>query len=251
MILSLENGDLLPVVYSIACYNNKIDHGSDCIGEAWLKSPNGGAVAHFSASRPSYTIPNHDYDKYIFNATFRDRMEIVGEVCNIADMLLLNQYGTSGMGADNVKMYLLFGDPETEVCSPVNIEPTSEIDSPQNDTIYTPDDDIQFDGSSSSDENMDELTYIWKSDIDGDIGNEVTFTRKLSAGVHKISLRVEDGHGGRDKKEILLIVNSPPVVIIESPQDDDKYLPSESINFDASSSYDPENDDFSYLWSSN
>lgn len=249
-VLALENEDLLPVVYSIACYNNKIDHGSDCIGEAWLKAQNGGAVAHFSASRPSYTIPNHDYDKYIFNATFRDRMEIVGDVCNIADMLLLNQYGTSGMGADNVKMYLLFGDPETEIVTPVNIPPISEIDSPQNNTMYTPDDNIEFDGSSSSDSNLDELTYIWRSDIDGDIGNEVTFTRKLSVGLHRITLRVEDGHGGRDQKQIIIIINSPPIVIIDSPDEGEKYLPTESIGFDASSSFDPENDDCSYLWTS-
>jgi PKD repeat protein len=117
-VMNLENGNMLPVVHSIACYNNQIDFtGGDCLGEAFLKSPNGGAVSHLSASRPSYTIQNHDFDKYLFEATYMDEMKVVGEVINIAKIDLLNQYGTGGAAETNVWMYFQFGDPETPLVS--------------------------------------------------------------------------------------------------------------------------------------
>lgn len=119
-VMALNNNDLLPVVFSIACYNNEIDYDSgDCIGEAWLKSPNGGAVAHFGATRPSYTEPNHYHDKCIFNNTFNKQMEIVGEVLTLADIQMLDYYGTGSAGSDNVLMYLQLGDPETPLCAPI------------------------------------------------------------------------------------------------------------------------------------
>ncbi|MCK4614224.1 MAG: hypothetical protein KAU14_05420, partial [Thermoplasmata archaeon] len=122
-VMALQNGNLLPVVYSISCNNNKIDYdGGDCIGEAWLKSPEGGAVSHFGATRPSATGPNHYHDKCIFNNTFYKQMNIVGEVLTLADIQMLDHYGTGSSGSSNVRMYLQLGDPETPICAPVLLE---------------------------------------------------------------------------------------------------------------------------------
>lgn len=122
-VMVLENDDLLPIVFSIACNNNEIDYDSgDCIGEAWLKSPNGGAISHFGATRPSYTTQNHYHDKLLFNDTFNMQMEICGEVLTLADIQMLDYYGTGSAGSDNVLIYLQLGDPETPLCAPILFE---------------------------------------------------------------------------------------------------------------------------------
>jgi len=119
-VTALQNGDHLTVVYSLACLNNALDYDSgDCIGEAWLEAPEGGAIVHFGATRPSYTTQNHYHDKCLFNNTFYKQMNMVGEVITLADIQMLDYWGTGGAGSTNVMMYLQLGDPEVPVCAPV------------------------------------------------------------------------------------------------------------------------------------
>ncbi len=44
-ISSLTNGQMLPVIISVACVNGEFHTGSDCFAEGWLKKEGGGAVA--------------------------------------------------------------------------------------------------------------------------------------------------------------------------------------------------------------
>ncbi len=113
---SLRNGDKLPVVFSIACWNSKIDHSTDCIGERWMKN---GAVAHLGASRPSATTYNHDFDKYLFRAIFEDNIYGFAEIFARGNIGLINQHGEDNFFAmGNVKMYMLLGDPSAMVFEP-------------------------------------------------------------------------------------------------------------------------------------
>ncbi len=41
---ALTNGDMLPIIFSVACNNGNFHDPSDCFAEAWLKKNNGGAV---------------------------------------------------------------------------------------------------------------------------------------------------------------------------------------------------------------
>jgi len=122
-VSALQNGDHLTVVYSLACLNNALDYDSgNCIGEAWLEAPEGGAIVHFGATRPSYTTQNHYHDKCLFNNTFYKQMNMVGEVITLADIQMLDYWGTGGAGSDNVLMYLQLGDPEIPLCAPVLLD---------------------------------------------------------------------------------------------------------------------------------
>lgn len=107
---NLSNGDRTPVVFNIACRNNRIQ--SSCLGEAWVDEYPGGAVASLGSTEDSYTTQNHTYDKWLFRAIFEDDLYRIGWISNEASSHLVNlgQYAKA-----NIKMYLWLGDPATEV----------------------------------------------------------------------------------------------------------------------------------------
>ncbi len=49
-INQLQNGNMLPFVFSVACVNGEFHTGGDCFAEAWLKKANGGAVAFIGST---------------------------------------------------------------------------------------------------------------------------------------------------------------------------------------------------------
>lgn len=89
----------------------------------------------------------------------------------------------------------------------MNRVPTAIISSPSDNAEFTTKENIQFDATESYDPDNDSLTYSWTSDIDGDIGNTATFSKKLSSGTHTITLIIDDGHGGTNTKQITITVN--------------------------------------------
>jgi len=69
--------------------------------------------------------------------------------------------------------------------------------------------------ATATDPDGDNVTCSWGSDLDGALSSEPTFsTSSLRRGNHQITLRVEDGNGGRAEQGIRLVVNdtvnSPP-----------------------------------------
>lgn len=139
------------------------------------------------------------------------------------------------------------GRDEKQITILVNAPPIAKIDSPEDEKTYLTTQDILFDASSSNDLDNDVLEYKWTSDIDNEIGNNVMFSRNLSAGNHKIVLEVNDGKGGINNLEIFIFVNSPPKAVIVEPKTNSIFLTNEAIEFDASSSYDLE-DELSFSW---
>jgi len=111
----LSNDGKTPIVYSISCWNNDISH-SDCIGEEWVQATGKGAVAHYGASCPSYTLPNHDLDEYLFKATYDKKICKLGPVVNWAQkktiILWGGQKSPPTLAEKNAWIYLLLGDPE-------------------------------------------------------------------------------------------------------------------------------------------
>ncbi len=49
-IAGLDNGNRLPIIFSVACHNGLYNAENDCFAEAWLKKENGGAVGMLAAS---------------------------------------------------------------------------------------------------------------------------------------------------------------------------------------------------------
>ncbi|MCK4717123.1 MAG: Ig-like domain-containing protein, partial [Thermoplasmata archaeon] len=116
-VMGLENGDMLPVVISIACLNSQFDYQyGDCIAEAWLKAPNGGAVASIAAADISWHSYNNFMAKEAFSAVFLEQETTLGHVVNHFKIATLDRYGTNNNYAlHNVWMYTLMGDPEMDL----------------------------------------------------------------------------------------------------------------------------------------
>lgn len=91
----------------------------------------------------------------------------------------------------------------------VNRKPIATISSPQDNAKFTTKDNIFFDATGSSDPDNDNLIFTWNSDVDGNIGNTASFSKKLSKGTHTITLTVDDGNDGTDTKQITMTVKKP------------------------------------------
>ncbi|MHA1831955.1 MAG: C25 family cysteine peptidase [Candidatus Helarchaeota archaeon] len=111
----LKNGDKTPIVFSIACLNAYIDNPTykDCFGELFIEVKNG-AVGFLGATRPSYTEPNHHFDRYLFQAIVEKDLKKVGEIFNWATMQLYKNFPDQ-YSRENISMYLWLGDPDLDI----------------------------------------------------------------------------------------------------------------------------------------
>jgi len=108
----LTNDDRLFVFFDVCCDNMDIvAHAGDCLCESFMKSPVA-SVAVNGAIIPSYTIPNHDYDKEMYKAVFDEGIYNIGYVTNYANVTVLNVHGD--IGRSNVRTYLWLGDASIE-----------------------------------------------------------------------------------------------------------------------------------------
>jgi hypothetical protein len=116
---ALTNGNRTSIVFNIACQNHYLL--VDCLGEAFMSKYPGGAVASLGATDPSYTIPNHDYDKELFRQFTEYGEYRIGWMSNAAAAFIVDGHGS--IGIDNAQMYLWLGDPATEVWTdiPINL----------------------------------------------------------------------------------------------------------------------------------
>lgn len=76
-IMALSNGNRLSNVYAIDCTSNAIDF--PCLGEAFLKAPNGGAVTNVGSSRFAFPFAGHFFQKEYFRLIYQDSITAVGE----------------------------------------------------------------------------------------------------------------------------------------------------------------------------
>ena len=106
------NNNRLFVCTDVCCDNmNIVAHSGNCLCESFMKSPVG-AIAINGAIIPSYTIPNHDYDKEMYKAVFHEGIFNIGYVTNFANVTVLNNHGT--IGRSNVRTYLWLGEASLE-----------------------------------------------------------------------------------------------------------------------------------------
>ena len=108
----LNNANKLFVFFDVCCDNMDIvAYSGECLCESFMKHPNA-SVAVNGAIIPSYTIPNHDYDKEMYKAVFDENITNVGYVTNFANVTVLNVHGN--LGRSNVRTYLWLGDASLE-----------------------------------------------------------------------------------------------------------------------------------------
>jgi PKD repeat protein len=122
----LTNEDRLFVFFDVCCDNMDIvAHAGNCLCESFMKSPVA-SVAVNGAIIPSYTIPNHDYDKEMYKAVFEEGIYNIGYVTNFANITVLTVHGD--LGRSNVRTYLWLGDASLEpwTLQPANITATHD-----------------------------------------------------------------------------------------------------------------------------
>lgn len=113
--LESANADRTPVVFSIACLTGRLSGTAETLAEAMVKRAGGGAVAFLGATAPSWTLPNHDYDRHLFRAILDRGIRPIGKLSNAAAVELLTQWGDDPNAVENVKMYFWLGDPSLGV----------------------------------------------------------------------------------------------------------------------------------------
>lgn len=100
-----------PLVWSFACSNSHLDD-PDSVAELWMESSSR-AVAHYGATVPSYTHPNHELDRAMFQAVYDTGLTIHAQAIEAAEDQMVAYDPTYGW--DNAWMYLLLGDPELRI----------------------------------------------------------------------------------------------------------------------------------------
>jgi hypothetical protein len=111
-IMQFTNANRYFVLFDVCCSNMEIvSYNGNCLAESFMKSPVA-AVAINAAIEPSYTIPNHDYDKEMYKAIFDQGINNIGYITNYANVFVVNYHGA--LGASNVRTYLWLGDSSIE-----------------------------------------------------------------------------------------------------------------------------------------
>ncbi|MDR2477355.1 MAG: C25 family cysteine peptidase [Treponema sp.] len=109
-IPGLSVGRNTPNVFSIACNNNAI-YASNCFGTAWIA--NNKAITFLSASAPSYTVTNHCFDKFLWEAIHTQKLTVIGDIFVWATIELYRNY-PDRYTVCNILEYLLLGDPSVD-----------------------------------------------------------------------------------------------------------------------------------------
>lgn len=104
----------------------------------------------------------------------------------------------------------LFNDSNNVTGLTMNTVPKPVISSPQDGDVYDTRTPVDFNGSASSDQDGDPLSFTWTSNVDGFLSSKLTFTALLSQGSHRITLYVNDGHGHNVSARISITVNKAP-----------------------------------------
>ena len=109
----LTNVDQYFVHFDVCCDNmNIVGYNGNCLAESFMKAQNA-AVAVNGAIIPSYTIPNHDYDKEFYKGLFHHGIWNIGYASNFANVTVVSLHGS--LGQSNYRTYLWLGDPALDL----------------------------------------------------------------------------------------------------------------------------------------
>ncbi|MCK4653727.1 MAG: hypothetical protein KAU01_04720, partial [Candidatus Cloacimonetes bacterium] len=121
-IQQLTNANRYFVLFDVCCSNMDIvGYNGNCLCESFMKSPVA-AIAINGAIEPSYTIPNHDYDKEMYKAIFDQGINNIGYITNYANVYVVNNHPS--YGPPNFRTYLWLGDSSLE---PWTLQPSDLV----------------------------------------------------------------------------------------------------------------------------
>jgi peptidase C25-like protein/VCBS repeat protein/flagellar hook capping protein FlgD len=120
--MALHNGNRLTNLYAIDCTSNAIDF--PCIGEAFLKAPNGGAVTNIGSTRFDFPTAGRSYQKEYFRLVFEDSVNAVGEAQARQKLPFVAFSTYDGVNRWTQMTLLMLGDPELRLwtCDPRTLQ---------------------------------------------------------------------------------------------------------------------------------
>ena len=129
-IVQMNNQNRLFVLFDVCCSNNNVvTYNGTCLAESFMQA-NYAAVAVHGAIEPSYTDPNHVFDKEFYKAIYNEGINNIGYASNYAAIETMNNFG--GLGQDNFRMYFWQGDPALDLWTHTPAEPEVTV---QNDLV--------------------------------------------------------------------------------------------------------------------
>jgi hypothetical protein len=109
----LTNFDRYFVHFDVCCDNMDFPgYNGNCLAETFMKAP-AAAIAVHGAIVPSYTIPNHDYDKEFYKGVYNEGIWNIGYASNFANVTVVSVHGS--IGESNYRTYLWLGDACTDL----------------------------------------------------------------------------------------------------------------------------------------
>ena len=106
----LTNGPKFFNLYAIDCTSSAIDF--PCIGEAFLKNPNGGAVSVIGSTRFDFPTAGRAYQQEYFRLFFQDSVSAVGELQARQKLPFVPYSFYDGVNRWTQMTLLMLGDPE-------------------------------------------------------------------------------------------------------------------------------------------
>ncbi len=127
---NLTNGEMLPIIFSVACNNGEFNLSSDCFAEAWLKKDGGGAVMFLGStiSQPwdppmrgqdyfnDVLIGGYDYDAHGGQSGINtnEQRTFSGSVVVNGLNLMLSESDNSD-DIETIQTWTTFGDPAMQI----------------------------------------------------------------------------------------------------------------------------------------
>jgi len=113
----LENDNMLPFIWSVACNNGEFDDYDSCFAETWLRATNGdepaGAIAMFASSISQSWDPPMDAQDEFNDLLVSGEKSTIGGLSYNGVMHMNDEYGYDGW--EMTDTWILFGDPSLQV----------------------------------------------------------------------------------------------------------------------------------------
>ncbi len=229
---NLTNGEMLPIIFSVACNNGEFNLSSDCFAEAWVKKENGGAVMFLGStiSQPwdppmrgqdyfnDVLIGGYDYDAHSGQSGINTNEErtFIGSVIVNGFNLMLSESETSD-DINTAHTWTTFGDPAMQIRTKSPAELTLSNESVRTGEPFTTT--VTSSGSAVSDAmvtlSQDGSYFSGVTDENG----SVTIEQNLAAGTAKLVVTAFNTE--TIYKDVTVSAADGPWIVVESNTIDD------------------------------
>jgi parallel beta-helix repeat protein len=104
-----------PIVLSCACLTGNYDYESDCLGEAWMKAQNKGAVAFLGSSCIASAPHSNEIFIGFFLGIFDDRLDEFGPLTARGKLHMFNLHGDNYYTQLHFDLYNILTDPQLDL----------------------------------------------------------------------------------------------------------------------------------------